>query len=361
MKWLQIKPKENVDQYKSIPKFNTNNYVSKRKNENWSCDIMDIRNEHSPYSYVLVCKDMLSKTLMLQGMKSRSTIDLTDAFLSVISRHGAPENINIDHEAGLSNYAMNQLKNKGVQKIIFAHSQHGASHSESMISQLRKLKNNNDMVFDDETLNLIENKYNERFKKELFGMNPNQVNDKNEGVIANEQFAKSMMNKDTAGLVFKLAHEKGIEKRAPLIHHVYDKMEKEGRFQNLNKFNLGDVVRIPDKSTFLKGSASKFSNEEYVIVDIKYGVQMMYGVVSRSGNVHDGRLYEAQLLKTGKTVDDDELKELKNKFSNVASKRWSVNLENIKQEKNPRISVINPVTGKSERMYKTQYDRRNTV
>ena len=71
------------------------------------------------------------------------------------------------------------------------------------------------------------------------------------------------------------------------------------------KFKIGDKVRISLlKNTFEKGYTSNWSEQIYIIDDIKSSNIHYYYLKDLNGNKIDGMFYEQELLKTNIKVND---------------------------------------------------------
>ena len=71
------------------------------------------------------------------------------------------------------------------------------------------------------------------------------------------------------------------------------------------KFSIGDKVRISLlKNTFEKGYTSNWSEQIYVIYDIKSSNVHYYYLKDLNGNKIDGMFYQEELLKTNMKEND---------------------------------------------------------
>ena len=74
---------------------------------------------------------------------------------------------------------------------------------------------------------------------------------------------------------------------------------------NKKKFKIGDKVRISlSKNTFEKGYTSNWSEQIYIIYDIKSSNVHYYYLKDLNGNKIDGMFYEQELLKTNMKEND---------------------------------------------------------
>ena len=74
---------------------------------------------------------------------------------------------------------------------------------------------------------------------------------------------------------------------------------------NKKKFKIGDKVRISLlKNTFEKGYTSNWSEQIYVIYDIKSSNVHYYYLKDLNGNKIDGSFYQQELLKTNMKEND---------------------------------------------------------
>ena len=74
---------------------------------------------------------------------------------------------------------------------------------------------------------------------------------------------------------------------------------------NKKKFKIGDKVRISLlKNTFEKGYNSNWSEQIYVIYDIKSSNVHYYYLKDLNGNKIDGMFYQEELLKTNMKEND---------------------------------------------------------
>ena len=74
---------------------------------------------------------------------------------------------------------------------------------------------------------------------------------------------------------------------------------------NKKKFKIGDKVRISLlKNTFEKGYTSNWSEQIYIIYDIKSSNVHYYYLKDLNGNKIDGMFYEQELLKTNMKEND---------------------------------------------------------
>ena len=90
------------------------------------------------------------------------------------------------------------------------------------------------------------------------------------------------------------------------------------------KFSIGDNVRISLlKNTFEKGYTSNWSEQIYVIYDIKSSNVHYYYLKDLNGNKIDGMFYEQELLKTN--MKDNDLyiiEKIIKKISNKCLVKW---------------------------------------
>ena len=90
------------------------------------------------------------------------------------------------------------------------------------------------------------------------------------------------------------------------------------------KFKIGDRVRISLlKNTFEKGYTSNWSEQIYLIDDIKSSNVHYYYLKDLNGNKIDGMFYEQELLKTNMTENDLYIIEkIIKKFGNKYLVKW---------------------------------------
>ena len=90
------------------------------------------------------------------------------------------------------------------------------------------------------------------------------------------------------------------------------------------KFKIGDKVRISLlKNTFEKGYTSNWSEQIYVIYDIKFSNVHYYYLKDLNGEKLDGTFYQEELLKTN--INDNDfyvIEKIIKKVGNKYSVKW---------------------------------------
>ena len=90
------------------------------------------------------------------------------------------------------------------------------------------------------------------------------------------------------------------------------------------KFSIGDKVRVSLlKNTFEEGYTSNWSEQIYIIYDIKYSNVHYYYLKDLNGNKIDGVFYEQELLKTN--IKDNDLyiiEKIIKKIGNKCLVKW---------------------------------------
>lgn len=303
--------REDVAERKPIVKsFPTKGIIVHRPKELWSVDLMETKNDKISFRYVLIVVDAFSRKAMLEPMYSKNAVQLRDAMHAIILKHGIPDKIQIDKEAGFQSLMYDFLKEKGVKDIIFTHHKYGSALSENFIGQLRNLFNNYDVNLNKENLKKIENKYNGMTNKTT-QMTPNDANVTSEKTpqIAGEIMSKAFSKVDNAPIIKHWFEDKPeMQKKAPLLKDMYEDMKEKNMFDAIKTLKYGDIVKIPLEKTFVKGHQNKWRPEEYIVVDIKIGAPIMYGLYNVDNGVLSGRRYREELYVTGKSADQSDLR-----------------------------------------------------
>ena len=224
--------------------------------------------ENQDYKYLLTVIDTFSKYAWAEPVKTKSGKDVTEAFSKVLTRMTTPvRNLQTDDGKEYFNKDFGALVKKHKMNHYSTRSELKASVVERLNRTLKTImwktftKRGNHKWTD--ILNRVVKDYNDRVHSTI-KMKPSSVRKSDEPEI-----------------------KKRLEKKSQKIS------------KPKNKFKVGDVVRVTTaKAVFDKGYLQNFTNELFVISEVKKTNPPWYRLVDQLGEKVEGTFYEPELLKT---------------------------------------------------------------
>lgn len=250
--------------------FKRRRFIQKGLLDTWQIDLVEMipyAKLNKGYKYMLTVIDVFSKYAYALPVKSKSGVDITNAFKNIIqlNKNKYPKNIHTDQGKEFYNYNF-----KNLMKELNINHYHTYSNMKASIVERfnRTLKNKMWKKFSLQgnykwinILNELLKDYNSSYHRSI-KMTPKSVNNKNEQILLNT---------------------------------VYNNLKT---FKN-GKYKLNDFVRISKyKNVFEKGYTPNWSSEVFKVKKIFITSPTTYQLEDLNGNIIKGGFYEEELMMT---------------------------------------------------------------
>ena len=254
-------------------KFTKRRVMVSKIDEIWAADLVDMQNisrDNKGYKYLLTVIDVFSKYGWIQPLKSKTGVEVENAFKNIFAEGRVPEKLWVDKGKEFYNQHVKKLLNK---LNIEMYSTENEEKSSVVERWNRTMKNkmykyftaNMTRTYIDVLPEMVE-KYNNT-KHRSIGMNPVE--------------ASKSKNSDKVYL------------------NLYKNMPKKTE----PKFKVGDKVRITKKkSIFDKGYTSNWTKELFIITEIQDTNPPTYKIQDMNGEEIQGTFYEQELQKSKQEI-----------------------------------------------------------
>ena len=234
----------------------------------WQADLVvlyQIKQENSNYSYILTCIDLVSRFAFAEPTRTKSPKDVMKAFDIIIKRSGRKP-VKLHTDAG------NEFKGKYAQ-LYFKENDiiHYTSFSDMKAAVCERFnktlktkmfkffENEGSLRYVDNLQNMV-NAYNNTPHRSLKYHKPSEVNERNQKYFWCLQFPVR-------------------KKEKPV-------------------FKVGDYVRLSRYATiFRKSYLKSYTNELFIIHEIKHTIPICYIIKDQSGSIIQGIFYKQELSK----------------------------------------------------------------
>ena len=238
----------------------------------WQCDLAvfdKLKNKNKNYKYLLVCIDVLSRKMFVAPAKTKSSVDMIEAFDKVFAKSVyIPWKIMSDQGLEFTSSTMKKyFESKQINKISMVSQVFHAGMAERAIRTIKErlykyFSEYNTTNWVDVIDKIVQNINNSINK--TTGVTPNSINFENTPKILEKLYKKK---------------ENGVKK---------------------HKYSVNDIVRISRlKNIFEKGYYTNFTDELFKITkvfDKRY--PFTYRIVDLENNPIKGIFYEADFAKT---------------------------------------------------------------
>ena len=271
---LSVNPNEILSQELHKPRkinFKRRKVISNNIDHIWGCDLITMikySKQNKNYKYILTVIDFFSKYSWCYPLKSKKSEEIINSFNDIFKKSKRkPSMIQSDEGTEFTNnktqtfFKNNNIKwyhtyNRDIKCSICER------YNRTILNKIYKnfTLNNNTIYIND--LNKLTNEYNNSYHRSI-KMKPIDASKKsNENIVRNNLYN------------FKYTNKKP-------------------------KFTIGDKVRVSLlKNTFEKSYTSNYSQEIFIIDDIKTSNVHYYFLKDLQGDKIDGMFYEQELLKT---------------------------------------------------------------
>lgn len=242
---------------------------SYRINEIWSIDLADMQllaADNGGIRYILVAVDTLSRFLHAESVKSKSALDVKNAFIKMLKRRKVrPEKVWSDRGTEFAGSFKTFCKNNGIE-MYSTFSETKSAFAERNIRSLKAL---------------IYRYLNENHTNRYIGVLQHFVN-----------IINSRPNR-----VMKMAPKDVTSKHTSYLVALSNNNNNNNSVKS-PKFHVGDTVRIRRKiDVFHKGYKIQFSHELFKVAAILTNSPATYQIVDESDQIIQGRFYEPELVK----------------------------------------------------------------
>ena len=264
------KPKGRAHQY--------NKYVVTNKNLDFSCDTMHI--SHSKLPYVLVCRDQFTGRLFANPQRNLKAAVTKKSFEKIIK------------DQNKSIYPVTVFSDRGNEFKLFKHLPIG-SHKTTSKNPVAK------SYLAEKSISLIRNKL---AKYSTFIGRKVDISDVIDKILYSVNHTPSVVtglspveasDPSVAGIVFERRYGNYFKKKSiDLANPV---------------FKIGSFVRvaIPDSHMFMKRSKPGFSEEIFMVINLRDTYPVTYKVIDSNGELVEGFFHAKDLIKVERFVDNE--------------------------------------------------------
>ena len=276
---LSVNPNEILSQELHKPKrinFERRRVISNHIDHIWGIDLITMikySKQNNNYKYILTVIDFFSKHSWCYPLKNKTSNEIINSFKDIFKKSKRkPKMIQSDEGSEFTNKQVQKFFNDNNIKWYHTYNRDikcsiCERFNRTILNKIYKnfTLNNNTIWIKD--LNKLVKEYNNSYHRTI-KMKPVNASKK-----SNENIVRKNYNFET--------------------------------ITNKKKFKIGDKVRISLlKNTFEKGYTSNWSEQIYVIYDIKSSNVHYYYLKDLNGNEIDGIFYQEELLKTNMKEND---------------------------------------------------------
>ena len=246
-----------------IKKFKKRKVYSSFRDNIWGADLADMQSlsrNNKGFKYLLFAIDLFSKYAWVVPIKDKKGTSIVDAFKKIVSKGRKPNKIWVDQGSEFYNQSFKDFLKINNIEMYSTYNERTSVVAERFIRSLKNkiLKHMTTISknFYIDVLNDIVNKYNNTVHKTI-KMKPVDV--------TSDSYTE---------------YNEDFNKKGP-------------------KFKVNDHVRISkDKDTFAKGYVPNWSEEAFIVNEIKSTVPWTYAISDLNGEKVIGAFYEKELQKT---------------------------------------------------------------
>ena len=262
--------------HKPIRRKFTKRYVfANNVDDIWAADLVEMQSfarSNKGYKYLLMIIDVFSKYGWVVPLKTKTGIEVADAFQHLWETQKPPLKLWTDKGKEFYNKTMKRLLQKHNVELYSTENEEKSSVVERWNRTIKRnmwkyFTANNTKMYIDVLPNIIE-KYNNTYHRSI----------KCTPTVARE----------------------------PSNHqHVFDALysKKINQTSTTSKFNVGDRVRIvKKKKTFEKGFTPNWTEELFTVSEVKPTKPVTYSLKDTKGEEIKGSFYEAELQKTKQEI-----------------------------------------------------------
>ena len=274
---LSVNPNEILSQELHKPKrinFERRRVISNNIDNIWGIDLITMikySKQNNNYKYILTVIDFFSKHSWCYPLKNKNSNEIINSFKDILKKR-KPKMIQSDEGSEFTNKQVQKFFNDNNIKWYHTFNRDikcsiCERFNRTILNKIYKnfTLNNNTIWIKD--LNKLVKEYNNSYHRTIKMKPVNASKKENENIVRKNYNFEIITNK--------------------------------------RKFKIGDKVRISLlKNTFEKGYTSNWSEQIYIIYDIKSSNVHYYYLKDLNGNEIDGKFYQEELLKTNMKEND---------------------------------------------------------
>ena len=254
---------------KVIKKFKRRKVICNHIDDIWASDLVDYsmfskQNKH--FKYLLVAVDCLSKYLFVRKLKTKTGLEVSNAFRDIFKEGRKPNKLWTDKGTEFVNKIMNKLLKE--ENIILYHTE---NEEKSCLAER------------------VNRTIKEKIAKHFTVTNTTKYYDVLDKIV--NEYNNTYHN------TIRMTPVEGSKKENE--SDIRERVFTEEKCTNKAKYKIGDRVRITKyKKTFEKGYSAGWTTEIFVIDNVLNTNPVTYVIRDLNGEIIKGSFYENELQKT---------------------------------------------------------------